>query len=464
MNTNHTLQQPPADTPTADWQPPDDNAAELRWQSVLLDINRRMVGPAEIAELMTDALRMAAETIGGEMFSIAELRPDGRSMGFRFFQLVDGEISEPQECILPVDPARSLSGCAIQVGQPLVISQLGQKDAIDPFLKKQGVGSAVVCPLQHQNQSFGAVGVYCLQANQFEERDATICEMIAGLLSMNLARQSAEERLCEQQRLSEAVLETLESPVMLFSVDGRVQQMNRAASAISGFAAEELRGRPLWSALLIPEEMIIMKQALDRLKLGETPVRVESFILTKHGERRRIAWCFTTLRDEQGIVESLVGAGADITRQNEMLEELERLHTENRTARAALSDLQKKIATGEILIEGHGDERGDEDDPYRERRHISRRPYPYLQFTAPIINGKLPEAVEFEEVRCRDISARGFAYLSPSEPLHKRIVVAFGARPSIVYLTAEIRHTTRVTVDGVPMFLVGCAYTGRAEY
>jgi hypothetical protein len=76
----------------------------------------------------------------------------------------------------------------------------------------------------------------------------------------------------------------------------------------------------------------------------------------------------------------------------------------------------------------------------------------------------LPPPALFREVRCRDISAGGFSFVSQRPPEHTDYVVALGAAPVVIHLAVRVAHVTPEQVDGRDAFLVGCTYVGRVDY
>jgi hypothetical protein len=96
-----------------------------------------------------------------------------------------------------------------------------------------------------------------------------------------------------------------------------------------------------------------------------------------------------------------------------------------------------------------------------ERRCRGRRPYPYEQSIAPVIDGRIPAASEFSQIRCRDIASGGFSFLSAAPPRSDTFIVALGQPPKLTHLAAQVAHVTRVEHDGRRMYLIGCNYTGR---
>jgi hypothetical protein len=100
---------------------------------------------------------------------------------------------------------------------------------------------------------------------------------------------------------------------------------------------------------------------------------------------------------------------------------------------------------------------------WADRRATPRRPFPYLQVIAPVLDGRLPDRGMFREVRCHDISTGGFSYLSPAEPRHTEIVVAFGSTPRLIYLRTAIAHVSPIMYKGARVFQIGCRYLDRVE-
>lgn len=86
-------------------------------------------------------------------------------------------------------------------------------------------------------------------------------------------------------------------------------------------------------------------------------------------------------------------------------------------------------------------------DAMGERREGFRKPFPILQRIAPCHDGKVPPDSAFTEVRCHDLTQKGFSFFLPRPPCFDRLIVAFGERPRCIYLVAEVLHCNEVTVD-----------------
>ena len=83
---------------------------------------------------------------------------------------------------------------------------------------------------------------------------------------------------------------------------------------------------------------------------------------------------------------------------------------------------------------------------YNEPRHRARRPFGVRQWIAQWSGSGIPDASAFLEVRCYNISERGFSFLFPTRPEFQSLVAALGQPPALIYLAAEVVHCTRAVV------------------
>jgi len=439
-----------------------------RRQAAIVAIGRRALSAAGSSLLVEEASALVAESLEASHFSVAEVSPDATQMRFSLIRpAVPSEtIAERQS---PLDAEASLAARAIRTARQVVVGDLAlETNFADELLCDHEIRSAVVCPLLVAGRALGALGVYSTAPERFTAGDALFAESISHLIATTIARRQAESALAEASVFRDTVLDTVDALVIVLSPEGHFIHFNRACHRTTGFTPREVKDRQIWSAFLVPQEVALVRDVFARLHAGESPVALESFILTKLGRRRRIAWVCSARRGAEGELESILATGVDITRQWEMEQELTQARADAAEANQALDDLMARV---EERLGTTGSRRpGDGESPpfqplpegvHSDRRKRLRRSYPYVQRIAPMYQDRLPRRDQFEEMRCRDISASGFSFLSPTEPDYDYIVVALGVAPLFTYLAAEVRHSTPVKRDGRDLFLVGCTYTGR---
>ena len=452
---------PPADLA------PGASGSESSRQSALVALGRRAVAASDTTLLLQDAASLVAESLDAELSSVAELLPDGSAFNVRLSNAKGGA---PLVFQSGTGETESLAGYALGSGHPVLIADLAVDGrAVDARLSRQGVRSAIVCPLRLDDQAFGALGVYLSTPGRFTPSDVLFVETISHLITTTIAREHAERRLAAERTFAATVLETVEALVLVLNPAGRLLKLNRAAEKITGFESDEVFDRPLFNVLIVPEEVDLIKGALERLHNGQSPVAFDSSILTKHSLRRNISWSFSVQRDAKGCLSAIVATGVDVTDKCAAEALLAEARDAATHAQQQTEELSSQLEEVRTQLSTAGDEaRGGlrpfqqlRETPGSDRRQKPRRAYPYIQLIAPMKDDRLPVRSAFSEVLCHDISASGFSFFAPQPPPTDALVVAFGTRNTYTYLKAHVVHCRR-TEDG-GKFLIGCQYTGRVQ-
>ncbi len=359
----------------------------------------------------------------------------------------------------------------------------------DEWLLEQGVRSAVVVPLHSHDESYGVLGAFSNRPQQFARDDLLYAEMIAHLVSTNIARDRTAKILEAERRFTATILETVDAVVLVLTPAGRIVRINSACEQVTGYTCDEVRDRPIWSALLVPGEESALKEAFARLQTAAGPLDHESSLLTKHAERRRIEWSFAVLTRSDDGIETILATGIDVTERRAAEEEVGRLQTaeveSHRRLQSVLEELEAQksalprktsasIGGSPDTAASNGDDvgLGSDTNPFHplprgargDRRRRPRRSFAYFQRIAPSIEGRIPPLRMFRRVKCLDISAGGFSFLSSVTPQETDYVVALGNPPVVIHVAARVAHITQTDYEGQPMFLVGCTYTGRLDY
>ena len=456
----------------------DDSDPRDRRQAAIVTLGRRAIAPPDISLLMQDAAGLLAETLDAQFSGVAQPSQDDQSLVMQLF--ATGRFAKSEQAVTQnLSPEKHLSmvGFALSVAHPIAIDDLAAESRFsDALLKRSGIRSGIVCPLLVADQSFGAMGVFSTEPRSFTKEDVQFAETIAHLITTAAARQRAERQLDERNDFNDAVLETVDALVLVLDKDGKIMHFNRACQDVTGFSPAEVRDRAIWSAFLVPEEVALVRGGFEQLRSGKSPVEYETYLLTKHGVRRRVAWAYTAQRDADGSIRTIIATGVDVTAQREAEQQLEEIQEQATETRATLDEIMERIDSKDLELLGISDSHNDgpaagsfvgkklPDEIESDRREQARRAYPYKQRIAPMIDDRLPAQDRFEEVDCRDISAGGFSYLTEVKPDHKEIVVALGVPPSLTYLSATVLHSRPTERDGQPTFVVGCRYTGRVNY
>ena len=112
--------------------------------------------------------------------------------------------------------------------------------------------------------------------------------------------------------LAQIVIETVSALVVVLDRESRIVRWNAACEAATGYARDEVLGKPL-AFVLLPEERESVAALFERLLHDESANQYENHWLTRRGDRRLIAWSNTRLKDPRGRVVGMVATGIDIT-------------------------------------------------------------------------------------------------------------------------------------------------------
>lgn len=366
------------------------------------------------------AVRTAVDAVGfdaGLILMAADESP-GLWLIHRGSEQAERVAVEPDQ----LETNKSALVCACRAGEPVVVSTAANDAMRDEALRQLGLCTVAAFPVPGMS---AVLAVASRDARLVSDQQLVFLGAVAAMAGTAIGRLNWQQQWSERAAELGKTVEVVPALVLTLSGDGRIVRANRACRLVTGFTPQELEGRYLASALLIPEDMPLVRNAIERVRQQGQVERLESFILTKAGARRRVAWSIAPLKSATADP-MLVATGVQIPLLNHTLQPTQ-------------------------LPEG----------VTRDRRSTPRHQFPYYQTVAPLRDGRTPGPGDFFEVRCRDISPQGFSFLVPRPPWHSQFVVALGREPDQIFLTAVVTHITPCQIDDRNMYVVGCRYTGR---
>jgi len=160
--------------------------------------------------------------------------------------------------------------------------------------------------------------------------------MQQGQLNMGMASTAHE---LDDELLASAVLDTVDTLVVVFDRRGRIVQFNRACEEATGYAFAEVAGEPFWDRFLIPEEKTVVQKRFAQLLNSQIPSRGQNFWVCKDGRRRLIAWSNRPFIDQAGKTRYIISAGNDITEREQTVQLINASESLQRVTTAVLQDL-----------------------------------------------------------------------------------------------------------------------------
>jgi len=207
----------------------------------------------------------------------------------------------------PRDAVITSVGCslAFTISALAALSGLGQQPTHDLFDAAR-------------SQTFQSIGLF------------DVAFLIVGLLSSRLAdRQSrsdvrlmaATQSLASLRALHERIVESIRSGVVTTDLQGRIYTFNAAASEITGYKKEDVRGQD--ASIFFGEIKGIIAHSLGKASGAVTGPRFEADCLTADGLRLRLGFSVSPLFSETGDTTGTVITFQDLT-QIRALEETAR--------------------------------------------------------------------------------------------------------------------------------------------
>ncbi|PTN38899.1 PAS domain S-box protein [Desulfonatronum sp. SC1] len=173
------------------------------------------------------------------------------------------------------------------------VASLSVDHDIRAHFEAQSISSIVAIPLMQGGMNVGFVGFDAVKAPRiFSESEMNILKVQAQIVSNILERLKAEKALhASEQRYRDYILNT---PYGLFIADkkGRIQFVNPAACALSGYSEDELISMKISDLLSIEAHKSSLRHFHNVIKKGRA--KGEYDMLTKYGDRHW--WSVTSVK------------------------------------------------------------------------------------------------------------------------------------------------------------------------
>ena len=143
-------------------------------------------------------------------------------------------------------------------------------------------------------------------------------------------RKEAEQALRRNELKFRAFFDQTFQLIGLLSIDGILLEANRTALSFGEVAASEVLGKPFWETawwLHSPQQQAKLRKHIAQAASGES-VRFEAFFPEPGGETHYLDISIKPIRDESGIMSTLLAEGRDITERKQAEEKLSQAYKE----------------------------------------------------------------------------------------------------------------------------------------
>ncbi len=241
--------------------------------STLLDTSRTVVSSLDPAIVLDRILEQSSRLLEAGVCAIVALDPAAR----KFRVQASRGLSEAYVRRLEIDPSEpdSPSMRAIRSREPIQISDTETDPTFvtsRPRARSEGYRSLLAVPLLTQHAPQAALILYRTEPHTFTEREIRLVWNFANHAAMAIENAAlyarSDERLQEQTRRLEALVQSLDDGLILEDPAGKVLYCNRRVCELADVSPTEVRG---WTAARLRERLI---------STAEDPTEAEAILET----------------------------------------------------------------------------------------------------------------------------------------------------------------------------------------
>jgi PAS domain S-box-containing protein len=311
------------------------------------------------ASLLAEVCRMAADVGGYRMAWVGYAQDDkdksirpmahaGEERGY----LASIEVSWCEDNATGQGPA----GRAIRSGQPVQNGDIRCADGCywrDAALQR-GYRSSIGLPLRDGQLSFGVLGLYAGEVQQFVPEEVKLLQELAdnlafGIVSLRarLERRRSEEaarQAATKLREQASLINLAPDAIVVRNLDRTVRFWNKGAERLYGWSAEEVLGKTMEEVMYRDPQTLIA--AFDQVLAADGDWASELEQVARDGSAVYVEIRSTVVRDEHGQVNGVLGVNTDIRERKQAREEILQLNAsledrvEQRTAQLKFANQQ----------------------------------------------------------------------------------------------------------------------------
>ncbi|MCP1661459.1 PAS domain S-box-containing protein [Methanocalculus sp. AMF5] len=330
----------------------------LRRAEALLSLHR-MTDVTE-QDLMDATLDAALATTESSYGFIGMLSADGSDLIIHAWseEVKDECAVEDQPVRFPVESA-GIWGEPVRTRLPVLIN-----DYAAPHPAKHGLPEGHVpisrymsVPILLGEEIFAVLAVANKREDYLDD-DLSALTTLGIMMSELIHRMRSEDSLRESRERYRLLVENQQDLIVKTDTEGRFLYVNPAYARLFGKTEDELLGSS-YAPFIHPDDRKRVNAALARLFKPPYETSFEERAETRYGWRW-IAWTAKAIRDSDGVVIALVGAGRDITGQKEAEEALLLKHATiessiNGIAIASLSGIITYVNPAFLTLWGYED-------------------------------------------------------------------------------------------------------------
>jgi diguanylate cyclase (GGDEF)-like protein/PAS domain S-box-containing protein len=296
-----------------------------RFRAAERDVLQTLATDGDLRTVLESVTRLIESVGVGEACSLSLLASDGEG----FCSVVAPRLSDSLRSALARATVGIGSGscaAAVYLGREVAVADIGK----DPFWHKlrdpaldSGLRAAWSRPIRAADgKVLGALGVFRAEAGLPGERESQTIAHATQLAGIALERLHAAEALRNSEVQAHVTLQSIGDAVIRTNANGLIEYLNPVAEKLTGWRADEARGRPIGKVLALLDEATRepLADPVERL-LAPRPAALSSdhpVLVTRSREEVAIQESAAPIRDRDGGVIGAVFVFHDVTKERRL--------------------------------------------------------------------------------------------------------------------------------------------------
>lgn len=209
----------------------------------------------------------------------------------------------------------------LREGKVVSATGLGRNQGLERHpLGEAGAETVLAVPLNVDGGVSGAIILVDFKERLESSLMVDGLQAVANRLGAEIRRKQTEKRLREEQNFTNAVLNNAGPLVMVLDKNGRVVRFNKACERLTGYAYDEIAGKPIFEFLVDSGESEPMRNIFP-LSAERMPLpSFDGYWAGRDGQKHLISWSNSLMDAGEGNIH-IVSIGIDITDRRRAEEE-----------------------------------------------------------------------------------------------------------------------------------------------
>ena len=212
--------------------------AELALVRRLAELAQRLLQDLDLSAVLQSLVEVAVDLLGTQAGVLSLEQEPG------VYERVTG-VNVPEEIAhYRIEAGIGLHGTVVQTGAPLAITDHDGASATIDIFRERGFHAALGVPITRNGRVIGVISVHAVEPErEFLRQEIDVLVLLAGYASIAIGNARTYRRVSAERARFLALVQAMPAGLAVVE-DDAVTAWNAAAVALTGWAAEDVLGRP----------------------------------------------------------------------------------------------------------------------------------------------------------------------------------------------------------------------------